>query len=123
MVPAPGFFSTMTVKPRSFAMSCASVRATTSVPPPGAKGTTSRTILSGYRAIAASVEITAIDNAANASSKERILLLSSKGMRLRTGIYENAMTDFHVQPLPCAGRLQAGFGMHARIGTRGLAVD
>src|SRR5260370_1230837 len=35
MVPAPGLFSIMTDAPRSFAISCASLRAIKSVPPPG----------------------------------------------------------------------------------------
>src|SRR3954452_24798261 len=40
----------MMVAPRFFAISCASVRAITSVPPPGAKGTTMRMVFSGYAA-------------------------------------------------------------------------
>ena len=40
MVPAPGLFSMITDPPRSFAISCANARAITSVPPPGANGTT-----------------------------------------------------------------------------------
>src|SRR5258708_3841524 len=62
MVPAPGLFSIMTVAPRSFAISCASVRAITSVPPPGANGTTILTILSGYNAEASSGENAVSDN-------------------------------------------------------------
>jgi hypothetical protein len=56
----------MTAAPRSFAISCASVRAITSVPPPGAKGTTILTILSGYKAMAWSFE--AADSNASATS-------------------------------------------------------
>ena len=47
MVPAPGRLSTITFWPRSFDISSARMRAMVSVPPPGAKGTTSRIGLSG----------------------------------------------------------------------------
>src|ERR1700704_2831508 len=69
MVPAPGLFSIITDAPRSFAISCARVRAITSVPPPGAKGTTILTIRSGYTAKAASFE--SADSNANATSADK----------------------------------------------------
>jgi len=74
MVPAPGLFSTMTDARRSLAISCASVRAITSVPPPGANGTTIRITLSGYRADAFSLESAGISaNTTSASSKAFVL--------------------------------------------------
>src|ERR1700753_2439349 len=66
MGPAPGLLSIMPVAPRSFAISCASVRAITSVPPPGANGTTILTTWSGYKAHA--VPFTAGSSSANAAS-------------------------------------------------------
>src|SRR5262245_48670780 len=54
MVPAPGLFSIMVLLPRSFAISCASARAITSVPPPGANGTTILMMRSGKAARAGS---------------------------------------------------------------------
>ena len=74
MVPAPGLFSIMTDAPRSFAISCASVRAITSVPPPGAKGTTILTIRSGYAAKALSLVSTDCGTqAASANMMNRVL--------------------------------------------------
>src|SRR3954447_19874315 len=74
MVPAPGLFSMMMVAPRFFAISCASVRAITSVPPPGANGTTIRMVFSGH---AATAELTGNANteahAPSASSSSSIL--------------------------------------------------
>jgi len=85
MVPAPGLFSIMTVAPRSFAISCASVRAITSVPPPGANGTTILTILSGYNAEASSGENAVSDNTASASRKGAVLALRSGSMGTARG--------------------------------------
>ena len=49
-VPAPGRFSTTTDWPHCWVSPCATMRATMSLPPPGASGTIMRTGLEGYLA-------------------------------------------------------------------------
>src|SRR3977135_594929 len=85
MVTAPGLFSIMTVAPRSFAIPCASVRAITSVPPPGANGTTILTILSGYNAEGSSGENAVSNNTASANRKGAVLVLRSGSMGTARG--------------------------------------
>src|SRR6267142_5549842 len=86
VVPAPGLFSMITVAPRPLAISCARVRAITSVPPPGAKGTTILTILSGYPAKALSAQNADSKNAASANRADAIFILRLKTMCTRAGL-------------------------------------
>src|SRR5665647_1352348 len=96
MVPAPGLFSMTMVAPRSLAISCASVRAMTSVPPPGANGTTILTILSGYKAEAGSAENAASNNAASANRTDMVFVVGSNGMCIRLRL-EKALADHAFQ--------------------------
>jgi len=66
-------------------LSCASVRATTSVPPPGGNGTTILMIRSGYPANARVVQ--AADSSANAASANKTFVL-----RFRRSDILNAIT-------------------------------
>src|SRR3978361_855238 len=92
MVPAPGLFSMMTDAPRSFAISCASVRAITSVPPPGAKGTTILTIRSGYDARAGPAEMAAGNNAATANNSVALKFRGDIGAILVRGHFHTGNT-------------------------------
>src|ERR1700676_5398779 len=95
MVPAPGLFSMITETPKSLAISCANVRATTSVPPPGAKGTTIRMARSGYKAFASPVANAASNSAANANGNREVFIGCPKSMSFAgAGRLKNTLADF-----------------------------
>ena len=78
--PAPTVFSTSTVWPSDLPIGMASMRATTSVGPPAAKGTTSVTGLSGYAVWAAAGAMATRENAAREAATTAVkfsLMLSS----------------------------------------------
>src|SRR5258706_1861432 len=128
MVPAPGLFSIMTVAARSMAISCASVRAITSVPPPGANGTTIFTILSGYPAKARFTESAAGNNAASANRRDAVFILivrsKSMGDRLRLEFFGNAPADHAFSQSAMRGATNGYDAIRACWRwTRGVAID
>src|SRR5882672_7600192 len=116
MVPAPGLFSMITVAPRSLAISCARVRAITSVPPPGAKGTTILTILSGYPAKALSAQNADSKNAASANRADAIFILRLKTMCTRAWLEFVKAPANHALPRNAMRRATNGYDARCTSG-------
>jgi hypothetical protein len=64
-------------------------------------------VLSGYKALASSIEMAASNIAASANSKGRVLVCRSKSMGFAGAWhFEDTAADFISRKVPCAGRLR-----------------